>query len=96
MPDEFSIYHAKALLFSLVKQVREGRSFIITVRGEAVAELRPIATLETAPQTLAERIAELKATGEIVASRRRPGVPVVIPVGTDMPGALQRFADDRD
>ena len=96
MPEEYSIYDAKAQLSALVKQVREGSTFIITVRGEAVAELRPIPKLESARQTLAERIAELKATGEIVASRRHAGVPVVIPVGADVPGALQRFLDDRE
>lgn len=96
MPEEYSIYDAKAQLSSLVKQVREGSTFIITVRGEAVAELRPIPTPETARLTLAERIAELKATGEIVASRRQAGVPVVIPVGTNVPGAFQRFLDDRE
>ena len=94
MPEEVSIYDAKAQLSSLVRQVREGSTFIITVRGEAVAELRPISRLESAPQTLAERVAELRATGELVASRRLPGVPIVIPVGPDLPGALQRFLDD--
>jgi len=92
----YSIYDAKAQLSSLVKQVREGSSFIITVRGEAVAELRPILRPESAPQSLAERVAELQATGEIAASRRRPGGPIAIPDGTDVPGALQRFLDDRE
>lgn len=96
MPQEYSIYDAKAQLSSLVKQVREGSSFIITVRGEAVAELRPISKPDMAPLSLTARIGELRATGEVSAARRAPGVPIVVPVGTDISGALQRFLDDRE
>ena len=43
MPKEFSIYDAKAQLSALVRQVREtGQTFVITVHGEPVAELRPV------------------------------------------------------
>lgn len=96
MPEEYSIYDAKAHLSALVKQVREGTTFVITVRGEPVAELRPITKPEAAPQTLAERIAELRASGEIVESQRPRGVPRTLPVAPDVPGALQRFLDDRE
>ena len=37
MPDEYSLYEAKAKLSALVKQVREGRTVIITVHGQPVA-----------------------------------------------------------
>jgi prevent-host-death family protein len=96
MPDEYSIYDAKAHLSSLVKQVREGRTFVITVRGEAVAELRPITPPDAGPRSLEDRVADLTAKGEITPSRRRPGAPVEFPPGVDVPGALQRFLDDRE
>ena len=96
MPEEFSIYDAKAHLSALVKQVREGSTFVITVRGEPVAELRPFTKPDPAQQTLAERIAELRASGEIVESKRTRGVPLTLPVAQDVPGALQRFLDDRE
>jgi 16S rRNA (cytidine1402-2'-O)-methyltransferase len=59
--DEYPLYEAKARLSSLVRQVREGRSVVITVHGEPVAELRPYQPPERPPQTLAERIKELEA-----------------------------------
>ena len=95
MPDEYSIYDAKARLSALVRSVREGRSVIITVHGEPVAELRPYQKPDR-PETLAERIAELTARGEIIPAERKPGDPVSFPVGTRVPGALQRFLDERD
>ena len=95
MPDEYPLYDAKAKLSALVRQVREGRSFVITVHGEPVAELRPY---EPAPkaQTLAERIEELKAKGLITPSRLAPGEAGSLRVGPTIPGALKRFLDDRD
>ncbi len=96
MPDEYSIYDAKAKLSALVKQVREGRSFVITVHGEPVAELRPIEKVER-KQTLEERVAELTRQGVIKPSKRRPGERPNFPLGKKMiPGALQRFLDERD
>lgn len=95
MPDEYSIYDAKAKLSALVRQVREGKSVVITVHGEPVAELRPYQKAER-KQTLEERIAELTARGVITPSDRQPGDPNAFPVGTHVPGALQRFLDERD
>lgn len=96
MPEEYSIYDAKAHLSALVRQVREsGQTFVITVHGEPVAELRPIERTEK-PQTLAERIAELEAMGAILPSNRPAGQKPSFPIGTHVPGALQRFLDDRE
>lgn len=94
MSEEYSIYDAKAKLSALVRQVREGRSFVITVHGEPVAELRPI---ETAPgvQTCEARIAELRASGAIGYARRKPSDPGTFPLGKRKPGALKRFLEDR-
>ncbi len=96
MPDEYSIYDAKAKLSALVRQVREGQTFVITVHGEPVAELRPIEKPER-KQTLEERVAELTARGEITPSKLKPGERPSFPIGsTHIPGALQRFLDERD
>jgi prevent-host-death family protein len=92
MSDQYSLYEAKAKLSALVRQVREGQSVVITVHGEPVAELRPyVATPRK--QTLAERVAEMEARGEI-RSVGDPGAPFVI--GEPVPGALQRFLEDRE
>jgi prevent-host-death family protein len=99
MPEEYSIYDAKAKLSSLVRQVREaGSTFVITVHGEPVAELRPIEPVETPAksQTFEERIAELEAMGAISPSKRPPGQKPHFPVGEPNPGALQRFLDERE
>ena len=94
MSQTYSIYDAKAKLSSLVRQVREGQTFVITVHGEPVAELRPIEKLSQ-PQTLDERVAELTARGEILPSTRKPSDPGSFPVGKRKPGALKRFLEDR-
>ncbi len=96
MPKEYSIYDAKAQLSALVRQVREsGQTFVITVHGQPVAELRPIDPV-CSPQTLAERVAELKAQGAILPSNRPAGQKPRLPRGTSVPGGLQRFLEDRD
>ena len=95
MVNEYPLYDAKAKLSALVRQVREGRSFVITVHGEPVAELRPYEPRPKA-QTLAERIEELKAKGLITPARITPDDPRAFPIGEYREGALQRFLDDRD
>lgn len=96
MPDEYSIYDAKAKLSALVRQVREGRSFVITAHGEPVAELRPIEKVER-KQAFDERIAELTKQGVIQPSKRAPGERPHFVLGEKhIPGALQRFLDERD
>ncbi len=95
MPNEYSLYEAKARLSALVRQVREGRSIIITVHGEPAAELRPI-DKSARQQTLDERLAELEARGAIVRSKRKPGDALAFPVGPRRAGALQRFLCERD
>lgn len=95
MSEEYSIYDAKAKLSALVRQVREGRSFVITVHGEPVAELRPI---EPKPKvtTLAERYQELLDKGVITPARMAADDPRAFPIGEYREGALRRFLDERD
>jgi prevent-host-death family protein len=95
MPKEYSIYDAKAQLSALVRQVREsGRTFVITVHGEPVAELRPVEVLER-KQTFEERIADLTARGVITPAKLKPSDPRTFPIGKKSPGALKRFLEDR-
>jgi prevent-host-death family protein len=95
MADEYSLYEAKARLSSLVRQVREGRSVIITVHGVPAAELRPVdPTART--QTLEQRLAELKARGLITPARRSPGEAGAFPIGHKVRGGLKRFLAERD
>lgn len=93
MPEEYSLYEAKAKLSALVRQVREGRSFTITVHGEAVAELRPA---EIAPQTLDDRLRELEGRGLTQPALRKPNDLDALPIGATKAGALKRFLASRD
>jgi prevent-host-death family protein len=93
MPDEYSLYEAKAKLSALVKQVREGRTVIITVHGQPAAELRPIDP-SARPQSLDQRLAELTARG-IVLTPKRPDSGSY-PIGPRKTGALQRFLSERE
>lgn len=95
MNDRYSLYEAKARLSALVRLVREGRSVTITVHGEPVAELRPYQKSER-PQTLAERMTELTAHGELVPSAGQPADPAAFRLGEKKPGALQRFLEERE
>ncbi len=90
MTERYSIYDAKAKLSSIVRQVREGQSAIITVHGEPVAEIRPYARPK---ETIGERFERWVAEGKIIPAKERgrgfkPGNPT--------PGALERFLADRD
>lgn len=95
MRDEYSLYDAKAKLSALIRQVREGRTIVITVHGQPAAELRPI---EHAPrqQTLEQRLAELEARGEVSPALRRPGAQLGIRTIARRPGALKRFLRERE
>jgi prevent-host-death family protein len=95
MPDEYSLYEAKARLSALVRQVRAGRSVIITVHGVPAAELRPVDP-SVRPQSLKERLAELDSRGAIVASRISSSEGPAFPIGPKVRGALKRFLEERD
>jgi prevent-host-death family protein len=97
MPREYSLYEAKAQLSALVKQVREGRTIVITVHGKPAAELRPIAP-PSDDQTIESRIAELEAQGVITPAQQSPREFTKILEAAKSkrrPGALMRFLEDR-
>ena len=95
MPDEYSLYDAKAKLSALIRQVREGRTIVITVHGEPAAELRPI-DRTTRKQTIADRVAELEGRGELSPATPKPGTPVASASVNRRRGALKRFLEERE
>ncbi len=90
MRDTYSLYEAKAQLSALVRKVREGRSVVITLRGEPVAEMRPVGKRAAG---LASLLDDLEERGVLV----RPTAPGTRHTAvTRRPGALRRFLDERD
>jgi prevent-host-death family protein len=89
MRDTYSLYQAKARLSAIVRQVREGRTVIVTVHGEPAVEIRPVSA---GPGGLVSRWRGLEERGILVpaASRLVPGP------GPRRPGALARFLAERD
>ncbi len=94
MPKHVSLYDAKSRLSALVREVREGRSVIITVHGVPAAELRPIAADQE--PTLEERLAALSAQGIIAPALMNPTDPAAFPTGPRKSGALARFLAERE
>ena len=96
MPENISLYLAKATLSAVIRAVREGACYTITLHGHPVAELRPIEPEPTRKQTLAERIAELEARGEIGAPKGSAKDLLDLPARKHVRGAMQRFLNDRE
>lgn len=92
MDSVYSTYEAKAKFSELLRKVRQGGRVVITSHGKPVAELRPI---ETAVETLDERLVRLEREGQISPASVAPGQGVWKSIA-HRPGALQRFLDDRD
>ncbi len=86
----YSLYDAKAKLSAIVRKVREGHHVTITLHGEPVAEIRPVAKAETG---LAARLKELEERGVLT-----PAVDPRAPLKAiaKRPGALKRFLNERD
>lgn len=59
MHSEIGSYEAKTRLPELLRQVRKGKSFTITKRGEPVAELVPVGRADATHA--ARAVAEMKA-----------------------------------
>lgn len=91
MTDSYSLYEAKAHLSAIIRRVREGHSVIVTLHGEPVAEIRPLASAAIA-DGLTRRLAQLAEQGTLIAAS---GSPARVTPGPRRPGALQRFLADR-
>ena len=90
MRDTYSLYEAKAKLSAIIRRVREGRHVLVTVHGEPVAEIRPVAR---EANDLAARLEQLTERGILV--RGEAGKRALRTVARK-PGALARFLADRD
>jgi len=92
MPDTYSLDEVPTQLATIMARVRQGETVSIADAGIPVAEIRPVAP---ARQTLEERLAELEASGELVRARA-DGRADFFPSIATVPGALQRFLEDRN
>jgi prevent-host-death family protein len=90
MRDTYSLYEAKAKLSAIIRQVREGRHVLVTVHGEPVAEIRPVAR---EANDLAARLEQLTERGVLVRGERDERALRVV---ARKPGALERFLAERD
>lgn len=90
MRDRYSLYDAKAHFSAIIRQVREGRSVVVTLHGTPVAEIRPV---DGPGEGLEARLAELESRGALVPASEAGRLPSRI---ARKPGALDRFLDDRD
>jgi prevent-host-death family protein len=90
MRRSYSLYEAKARLSAIIRQVREGQRVVVTVHGEPVAEIRPLAQDAL---TIAERLDRLAEQGVLV---RPADAPPALKAVVRRPGALARFLEERD
>jgi len=88
MRDSYSLYEAKAKLSAIIRRVREGRSAVVTLHGEPVAEIVPIAG---AGKDLAARVEQLAERGIIVRNPAGSARRIA-----KRPGALKRFLEERN
>ncbi|MEO8076342.1 MAG: type II toxin-antitoxin system prevent-host-death family antitoxin [Acidobacteriota bacterium] len=83
----------KVRLGTYLRQVRQGRTLVVTDRGQPVAELRPVT-----PETGADAVlARLEAAG-VVRRPTRPRLPSFRPIkslGKSLSSAVLEDRDDR-
>ena len=87
----YTAYEAKAKLSELLRHVQAGRSVRVTLRGETVAEVRPIPSEDV---SFAEHLRHLEREGVLIAAKKP--VPLAFPALQHVPGAVQRFLDERE
>jgi prevent-host-death family protein len=91
MKDTYSLYETKAKLSAIIRRVREGHPVVVTVHGNAVAEIRPI---DAEGDGIDRRLDELAERGILVRPERRERASLR-PIAR-RPGALARFLADRN
>jgi prevent-host-death family protein len=82
----------KTRLGSYLREVRRGRTIVVTDRGEPVAELRPIALAETGD---AARLDRLVALGRLSRDSKAPLVPFR-PIRRKGPSLSRAIVEDRE
>jgi antitoxin (DNA-binding transcriptional repressor) of toxin-antitoxin stability system len=75
MPTEIGAFEAKTKFSELLRKVKQGESFTITIRGQIVAELKPpTPAIKPVPQDVIDRLMHPKIHGisgdEILAAIR--------------------------
>ena len=94
MKKTYSLYEAKAHLSAIVRQVRDGQSVFVTVRGEPAVEIRAVEKRDLTPEERQEaRIRQMIAEGTLTPAKNPKAR---IRVGKHVPGGLRRFLDDRN
>lgn len=91
MRDTYSLYETKAKLSAIIRRVREGHRVLVTLHGEAVAEIRPV---EASAEGLDRRLEQFAERGILVRPERHDRTP--LRVGAPRKGALARFMSDRN
>jgi prevent-host-death family protein len=81
----------KTRLGGYLQQVRQGRTLVITDRGEPVAELKPLHGADTEEA----RLERLKALGAVTRLENRPLAPLR-PVRGRGPSVSDAIIEDRD
>jgi prevent-host-death family protein len=85
----------KTRLGAYLQRVREGRSFVVTDRGEPVAELRPIAHRADATEA---KLARLAARGSVTRQSTRPlrsFTPIRVPKNVSASALISEGREDR-
>jgi prevent-host-death family protein len=85
----YPIYQAKAKLSEIIRQVKRGRTVVISERGHDVARVVPVGDKED----LDSRIKRMLGNGLIIPASRP--VAEIRPVARRR-GALKRFLESRD
>lgn len=83
MKTEIGTYEAKTRLPELLREVRAGRRFTITSRGEAVAELIPASRRDTPDAKAAIEAFQAFRAGRPVRRRRKVNVRALIEEGRE-------------
>lgn len=82
----------KMRLGKYIRAVREGETIVVTERGEAVAELRPLPRAETALDT---RLALLAQTGSLTRGSGEP-LPAFRPVAVEGQPISRTIIEERE
>ncbi len=82
----------KTRLGSYLRQVREGKTLIVTDRGEPIAELRPISNQSSGEEATLQKLAALG----IVTHRNNGPLTHLRPVTSTGPSVADAVVEDRE
>jgi len=86
----YSLYEAKARFSEVIRLVRQGRTILVTYRGQPVARIQPI---QRESSELEERLRRLEDRGVLQApGEATTGLARIV----RRPGALERFLAERE